>query len=305
MLVRLIVGFFLGVFVFNYSTAMVKSRQIIELSDNFPESPLVHTYNGIMSAVNTKCNIKLVSQAELRGKSLDQFVRSYYPNIPGYFFYAKAPKIAIDVDISKFRKIFCIPNSGNSYPEFYITVLSCSQVVSDPYGTGDTTSLFRPHWSYYHPEYIGPGKARKFVKKYGTGCFSFFDEYCKTRTCYFDKYDKITFSNQCWGARGLQDFSIHTDNSNAVRFSNNTPSISAVCRNASANRSCAVFYASKLPEGLEKPAREIYGLILILNDADLESFQLNKSSKGLPFALSNDLVLKKSNTALQIFPGLW
>lgn len=302
--------FAFGIFLFGSSSAM-ESRHAIKLDSCYPESPTIHAYNGFLPVIDS---IKLLSTSELRGQSPQQFAENYYKIKPGASFHkAQDLNCNIYINILRFEEIFEIPASSKA--EFYITVLCSSVVISDPCDKEPkskneprppkyTDPLFRPHYAYYNPETIGVNNAANFIRQYGIASFDFADAYCKTRTCYIDAKKGALFSNQCWNSK-LQNFSIHTDEYGNVRLSCDTPTINAVKRNAYANNSCAVFYASKLPAGLFQPEREIYGLIMILNDKDMKTFDSNLQSFGLPYALVNDSTLLHSNTAQEIFPNLW
>ncbi len=296
--------FVFGVFLFDSSSAM-ESRQAIELDNFYPESPSIHTYNGFVVGLR---DIKLLSQSELNKQTIKKFVADYYLNKPkskGSLYRAKDLNCTIDVDISKFRTIFDIPYSGSS-PEFYMSIRFISSMIEYDKDTCEPVDfpLFRPHYAYYNPRTIGIDKAANFIRQYGTA-FGFVDAYCKTRTCYIDAQSGALFSNQCWNS-AQQNFSIHTDGQGNVRLSCNTPVIDAVKWNAFANNSCAVFYASKLPAGLSsKYEREIFGLILVLNESDERTFSKDLESAGLSKALRNNPTLSRSNTALEIFPNLW
>lgn len=280
--------FVLGAFWFCSVSAM-EVRHALKLDSMCPESPSIHAYNGFSGYF--VYNTKLLSESELK----DQLLKPEAQDL----------KCDVVVNIAKFKEIFEISTSQIN-PEFYITVLRSSSVIDDPFSESNFHDpLFRPHYAYYDSQTIGVGKANNFRKTYGITCFSFVDAYCKTRTCYIDdQTKKSTFANQCWNA-SQQNFSIHTDNLGNVVLSGTTPTIDTVKTNANANKSCAVFYASKLPAGLSQSKREIYGLIMILNDKDMAIFKNNFDSNGLSYALSNDSILSRSNTALEIFPNLW
>lgn len=304
--------FAFGVFLFSSSLAM-ESRHAIKLDSCYPESPTIHAYNGFLPVIDS---IKLLSTSELRGQSPQLFAEKYYKTKPGASFH-KAQDLGcnIYINIPRFEEIFEIPASSKA--EFYITILYSSVVISDPCYKEPkskneprppkyTDPLFRPHYAYYNPETIGVGKAANFIRQYGIASFDFADTYCKARTCYMDTKTKNTvFSNQCWNSKP-QNFSIHTDKYGNVRLSCDTPTINAVKRNAFVNNSCAVFYASKLPAGLSSQyEREIYGLILVLNEADEQMFNKDLESEGLLKALRNNPTLSHSNMALEVFPNLW
>lgn len=295
-----------GICVFTAAFSM-ESRHAVQLDNFYPESPSIHAYNGFIVGLK---DIKLLPESELVDETLENFITGYYQNKPrGRRYYQMLDlKCDINVDISKFRKIFDIPDSGSS-PEFYISVRSYRDNMIDykerkPVGF----PLFRPHYAYYVPGTIGTGYAENFRDMYKRECFGFVDAYCKVRTCYINtKTRKSEFANQCWG-KNEQNFSIHTAGKGNVVLSCNTPVIDAVKRNALEDNSCVVFYASKLPKGLSSEReREIYGLILILNKTDEQTFDNNLQSGrgGLLNALRNDPTLRRSNTALEIFPNLW